>query len=195
MFHILWNSIIITTIPLFQPCSERSTPAVWSPWGTCRRRTPRSWAGVVGEEGGEEAAAGHEGRTLTLELNLTQQARDLHAVHLGAVRSGGMGMEMGTEWNQVWDWRKWWSGIETGREWNQVEIWEQYQENYYTYLNIYEKVCIFSTHSWALCSRLHHQLQAVARKRLVQTSRDTGSETKRKWLPKWNVDWDPSLQQ
>ena len=71
----------------------REEPAVDEP--------PRSWAGVVGEEGGEEAAAGHEGRTLTLELNLTQQARDLHAVHLGAVRSGGMGMEMGTEWNQV----------------------------------------------------------------------------------------------
>ena len=52
----------------------REEPAIDKP--------PRSRAGVVGEEGGQEATAGHEGRTLSLQLNLTQQAGDLHAIHL-----------------------------------------------------------------------------------------------------------------
>ena len=39
--------------------------------------------GVVGKEGGEEGATGHQGGTLALQFNLTEQARDLHTVHLG----------------------------------------------------------------------------------------------------------------
>ena len=53
--------------------------------------------GVVGKEGGEEAAAGHEGRSLALQLNLTQQARDLHAVDLVGGREGKRGGREGEE--------------------------------------------------------------------------------------------------
>ena len=45
-------------------------------------KAPSTWAGVVGSEGGQEAATGHERRSLALQFNLAQQARDLHAVHL-----------------------------------------------------------------------------------------------------------------
>ena len=43
---------------------------------------PRTGGGVTQEERGQGLAVEHEGGTTTLQLNLPQQARNLHAVHL-----------------------------------------------------------------------------------------------------------------
>ena len=45
------------------PCEK---PSIYEP--SC------AWTGVVGKEGGEEGATGHQGGTLPLQLNLTKQA-------------------------------------------------------------------------------------------------------------------------
>ena len=41
-----------------------------------------AWPQVVGRETGQGLAVQHEARPPTFQLNLTQQARDLHTVHL-----------------------------------------------------------------------------------------------------------------
>ena len=45
-------------------------------------------AGVIWQEGGQEAATGHERRSLPLQLYLTQETGDLHAVHLPGSHRG-----------------------------------------------------------------------------------------------------------
>lgn len=44
--------------------------------------TPGTRTGVIGQEGGEETPTGHHRWALSLQLNLSEQGRNLHAVHL-----------------------------------------------------------------------------------------------------------------
>ena len=84
----LYSSIHGHSLPYLSSCHTMEEVLLWS--YACEEATidesPCPGTGVIWLKGGQGTTTNHDGRTATLQLYLTQQAGDLHTVHLGKKR-------------------------------------------------------------------------------------------------------------